>query len=279
MLDPTFALIPAVIWAFSPIYYRVFMKKLDFVLLNLVRTSSSSAVLLLPALYYGFNGAIIYAVASGAITLTLGDTLFLLATREMGASVSTPVVYVYVLFVQLTATTVGEVIPLTNYLAAAMVVAGVFVLSRGGQGRPRAKGVLMGIGAGIAWTVGQDLVRVATDAGGAVVPVTFARNFTAAVALAVAVLATRRMSKWPHGLTRSELSFIVFVAVTDLVVGSLLFVYSISTIGVAVTVILTSISPLLTQVFSRALGKEKPSGKDMLGGVLIVGALVLAVVI
>jgi drug/metabolite transporter, DME family len=56
-----------------------------------------------------------------------------------------------------------------------------------------------------------------------------------------------------------------------------LFVYSVSTIGVALTVILTSVSPLLTQIFARALGKESPSPRDFVGGILIVAALVLAV--
>ena len=70
---------------------------------------------------------------------------------------------------------------------------------------------------------------------------------------------------------------ILTIISSDLVVGSLLFVYSISVIGVALSVILTSLSPLLTQVFARALGKESPSTKDFLGGILIVSALVLAV--
>jgi DME family drug/metabolite transporter len=59
------------------------------------------------------------------------------------------------------------------------------------------------------------------------------------------------------------------------VVGSVFYVYSVSLVGIALTAILTSLSPLLTQVLSRALGKEMPSRKDYGGGILIVGALVL----
>ncbi len=68
-----------------------------------------------------------------------------------------------------------------------------------------------------------------------------------------------------------------FVALADLVVGSLAFVYSVSLMGVALTVIITSISPFLTQVFSKALGKESPSNMDILGGILILAALILVV--
>ena len=66
-----------------------------------------------------------------------------------------------------------------------------------------------------------------------------------------ALIVTKRYRKWPKGLKGRELGVIAFFIVSDLVVGSLLYVYSISIIGVAITVILTSLSPLLTQVFSK----------------------------
>lgn len=276
MLNPSYAFVASLIWAFSPIYYRTFMKRFDFLVLNLLRTSLGAFVLVLPALHYGFGGGVYYAILSGAITLAVGDSLFLLSIREMGASIATPVVYTYVLFVQLTATTVGEVVPLADVVAALMVIVGVYVLSRGGDGRPRAKGIAFGVAAGIVWTVGQDLIRLATDAGGNVVVITFSRNFAAAIALAVAVLATGKIRLWPGGIAKREYGFLAFIAISDLALGSLLYVYSVSLVGIAATVILTSLSPLLTQLFSKALGKESPSRRDFVGGVLIVSAVVLA---
>ncbi len=279
MLDPTYAFVASFIWAFSPIYYRTFMKRFDFLVLNLLRTSLASAVLVVPAIYFGFNSGVYYALLSGAITLAVGDTLFLLSIREMGASIAAPVVYVYVLLVQLTATTVGEVVPLANVAAAVMIVAGIFVLYRGGEGKPRAKGIGMGLGAGVVWTVGQDLIRLATNANGNVFAIAFSRNLAAVAALSAAVLATGKFRLWPSKVTRSEFGFLALVAISDLAIGSLLYVYSVSLVGVALTVILTSLSPLLTQLFSKALGKESPSAKDFVGGVLIVAAVVMAVAV
>jgi DME family drug/metabolite transporter len=277
--NPAYALLASLIWAFSPIYYRAFMKRFDFLQLNLMRASLGAAVLAAPALFMGFGAGAGYALLSGLITLAVGDSLFLLSIREMGASIATPVVYTYVLFVQLTATTVGETVPAADVLASLMVVAGVFLISRGGGSRPRAKGIALGVAAGLVWTAGQDLIRVATNAGGNVVVVAFCRDFAAALALAVAVISTGRIRTWPKGFTKREYGFLTFIAVSDLALGSLLFVYSISVIGVAVTVILTSLSPLLTQVFSKALGKESPSRQDFGGGALIVAAVVLAVIL
>jgi DME family drug/metabolite transporter len=277
LLNPTYAFIAASIWAFSPIFYRTFMKRFDFLLLNLLRTSLASVVLALPAIYFGFGGGVSYAFLSGAITLAVGDSLFLLSIREMGASIATPVVYTYVLFVQLTATTVGEVVPLTNVVAAVMIIAGVYLLSRRQEGRPRAKGVALGLAAGLVWTVGQDLIRVATNAGGNVVVVAFSRDFAAAITLAAAALVTGRARVWPRGITGREYGFLALIAISDVALGSLLYVYSVSLVGIAMTVILTSVSPLLTQVFSRALGKESPSGRDFVGCLLIVSAVIIAV--
>ena len=277
MFDPAYALIPAVIWAFSPIYYKTFMEKFDFLSLNLVRTATASGVLLLPAVAAGFGPGEVPALLSGVITLGLGDSLFLLSIRETGASVAAPVVYTYVLFVQLTAGAVGEVVPGANFVAAAMIVAGVFFLSRGGHGKPRAKGIAFALGAALAWTAGQDLIRVSTAAGGEPVAVAFSRNAAAALALGLAVVATRRGRRWPSSLSRRELGSILLIIVSDLVLGSLVFVYSIAAVGVALTVIITSLSPALTQMLSKVLGKEAPSGRDFGGGALIVAALVIAV--
>lgn len=276
MFDPVYALIPSVIWAFSPIFYRTFMTRFDLLTLNLLRTSLASAVLAVPAFYFGFGPSLFYALASGIITLSVGDSLFLLGIRETGASVAAPVVYTYVLLIQLTAPMVGEVVPFTNLVAALMVVAGVYVLSRGGGGAPRAKGIAFALGASLAWTVGQDLITVATSAGGNFVSVAFARNLAAAAGLGVAVLATGRLKRWPAGVGAKEFGFLAFIAITDLVLGSVLYIYSISLVGIALTAILTSLSPLLTQLFSKALGKESPSGRDYGGGILIVAALIIA---
>jgi DME family drug/metabolite transporter len=278
LVIPVYALVAALIWAFSPIYYRGFLSKFDIVSFNLLRTSAASLTLVVPAILYWHSAGLGYAFVSGAITLACGDSFFLFSVRETGASVAAPVVYVYVLMVQLAGVALGQAIPYTNFVAAAMVVAGIFVLSRGGDGKPRGKGIGYAVAAGVFWTVGQELIQLATNAGGDIVSVTFARNAAAALALGAVFLVTRKQRTWPAGLSMRNYGFMLFFIISDLVVGSALFVYSISTAGVALTVILTSLSPLLTQIFAKALGKESPSTMDYLGGVLIVAAVILAVV-
>ena len=107
--------------------------------------------------------------------------------------------------------------------------------------------------------------------------VTFASRVAAALVLGVLVLATGRARRWPSGVGAREYAFMLVFILSDLAVGTSLFVYSVASIGVALTVILTSLSPVLTQIFAKVLGKETPSKLDFVGGALIVGALGLAV--
>ena len=277
MASAAFALCAAVIWAITPIYYKGFLSKFDFLSFNLLRTSTGAAALAIPVLVCWESNGLGFAVLSGVIALACGDSFFLLSLREVGASVATPVAYTYVLMIQFVGAAIGQAIPLANFAAAAMVIAGVYLLSKGSQGSLRPKGIAFAICAGIVWTAGQEFVQSSTNAGGGFLAVAFTRDLGAVLALALAVLLTRRRRLWPTGVPLREYGLICAFTISDLALGSSLFVYSVSTVGVALTVILTSLSPLLTQVMAKALGKESPSPRDFAGGVLIVVALVLAV--
>jgi len=277
LASPAFALCAAGIWAIAPIYYRDFLSKFDFLDFNLLRTSSGAAALAVPALLFWGSDGLGFAALSGVIALACGDSFFLLSLREVGASVATPVVYTYVLMIQFVGAAVGQSIPAANFASAAMVIAGVYLLSKGGRGSLRPKGIAFAICAGLVWTAGQEFVQASTNAGGSFLAVAFTRDLSAALALGLAVLVTRKTRTWPSGLSLKAYGSICAFTVSDLAIGSSLFVYSVGAVGVALTVILTSLSPLLTQVLAKALGKETPAPRDFAGGLLIVAALVLAV--
>ena len=279
LVNPIPALIAALIWAFSPIYYGVYLKKFGMLTLNFIRTSLGAGVLLLPALYFGFQQGAIFAVLSGVITLAVGDSLFLISIREVGASVATPVVYTYVLLIQLTAFSVGESVLATNIVSATLIIVGVLLLSRGGGQAPRIKGIIIALGASLIWTVGQDLLKVASSAGLQFVSLAFLRDGSAAIALGLTLLVRGRpLSFFKKKVTPREGGYLAIVSISDLALGSAIYVYSVSTTGLALTVILTSLSPFLTQVFSKLLGKETPTNMDILAGFLIVLALVIVTI-
>ena len=280
MASPAFALTTALIWAVSPIYYRGFLAKFDFLSLNLLRTCLATLVLSVPAMYYWSDSGLTFALLSGVFTLAFGDSLFLISLRRIGAATATPVAFTYVLMIQLIGPALGQTIPYGYFVSALMVVVGVYVLSRGGGGgEPRPRGIALALASGVFWTIGEELVQASTNAGGNFVVVSFASRAAAAFVIGAAFFLTRRSRVWPDSLPKKEIGFMLALIVFDLVLASTLFVYSVSTIGVALTVILTSLAPALTQVFAKALGKESPSIKDFAGGALIVAALVVAMVV
>ena len=73
-------------------------------------------------------------------------------------------------------------------------------------------------------------------------------------------------------------AWLAALSVADTAAGTSFFIYSLTLVGLNTTILLTSLSPFLTQVSSKALGKEKPGANDLLAGALIVATLVLTVV-
>lgn len=276
MVNPFPALVAALIWAISPIYYRVYLSKLDYISLNFLRTALSSLALFIPAIYFGFNEGVIYGIISGILTLSIGDTLFLIAIKLIGASIAAPVVYTYVLFVQLTAFSVGESIPFTNFISAILIVFGIFLLSKGNEVKPRGRGIIIALLASLMWTLGQDSIKLATNFGLEPISLTFIRNFSAMAVLGSLSLANKRRIQIST-LSRRDMIILMIIALSDLSLGSFLYIYSVKVAGIAITTILTSASPFLTQVISRVLGKEAPNIRDIVGGMIIVSALIISV--
>jgi DME family drug/metabolite transporter len=278
LLDPFPALISAVIWGIGPIYYRSYLDKMGTLAVNLVRTGSAAAVLFIPFLVFGFDHAIVYAFLSGVLTLSLGDTLYLVSIKSVGASVAAPVAYVYVVLVQFLAIFVGEPLTIIKIASASLVVIGVYVLSGRRDSRLRMKGILTALGAALLWSAGQVVIKIVTNSGDNPLSIAFGRNVAAAALVGLIFMSTPSFRRGAWGnVSKAALLILAAISVADLVVGSSFFIYSVATIGVTTTIILTSISPLLTQVVSKTLGKESPSNREIGAGLLIVLAIVLSV--
>ena len=143
---------------------------------------------------------------------------------------------------------------------------------------PRVKGIVIALGASVIWTVGQDLLKLSSSAGLQFVSLAFVRDGSAAIALGLTLLVWGRPLSIRKKFTRREGGYLALVSISDLALGSAIYVYAVSTTGLALTVILTSVSPFLTQVLSKLLGKETPTNRDILAGSLIVLALVIVAI-
>jgi DME family drug/metabolite transporter len=270
------ALASSAIWAFCPIYYRDYFVRYDTPTINLLRLCYGGLAMLVPFLLIGSVQGLPYAVASGAIVLVAGDTCYFYAVRFAGASIAAPVAYTDVLLTQFSAVFVGEPLRPTFLVSSCLIIVGIYILSWGDRMAPRFKGVAFALLASVLWTLGQTVLKVATVGGSNPLSITFLRIGGAVVVLG-AICAIRR----PKGSLRfgaKKHAWLAALSMADTAVGTSLFIYSLSLVGLNMTMLFTSPSPFLTQVFSKALGKEKPRANDLIAGSLIVIALVLALV-
>ncbi|HLI45975.1 MAG TPA: DMT family transporter [Geobacterales bacterium] len=267
------ALLPAMIWAISPIIYRDFLKSGPTLIVNFYRMLFASSSLIIPFLIFGYNKDIIYAILSGILTLTIGDSLYLTSIKKIGASIAAPVVYTYVFFSQIAATILGENVKFSYFISSILIIIGIAILSRGNKSEMRTTGIIIALSCALFWTIGQAMIKLATLGDMNFASIAFAR--TCASCLALATLSIARKEKF-HLNTNTKGYFIFAItSIADLALGSSLFIFSIAYVGLALTIIITSASPLFTQIIAKLSGKESPSLKDILGSCSIIVALIL----
>lgn len=277
-MNPIPALSAAIIWAISPIYYRDYLFAHDVSKINFYRLLYASAVLFLPFIVFGFNSAIIYGALSGLLTLAIGDTLYLLSIRDVGASIAAPVAYTYVLLIQFAAIFLGEVITINQIIGSILIIIGIYMLSNH-RGSARKKGIMIALLAALVWTIGQSSIKLATLGNINPFSIAFARTSTAALILGVYMLINKNKKQINNEtLSKRKHLTLAIISISDLGLGSALYIYSIGTIGLAITIILTSISPLITQIASKLLGKETPSIRDIIAGSIIVIAIIISTI-
>ncbi|WP_054857634.1 DMT family transporter [Vulcanisaeta sp. JCM 16159] len=269
------ALSTAIIWAWASIMYGDFMKRMHPLIVNFLRMFYASLILLIPAIILGLNYGAIWGFLSGLLSLVIGDSLYLFSINYSGVSIAAPVSYTYIPLTVLFAVFLGEPLTITKLLASILLIPGVYLLSRSGNSRREIKGLFLGLGAALAWAAGQSMIKVADIAGLNPISIAFTRVAAAGIVL---LMINYFMGNNIAGAIRGTVrSYLPIIAVLDLGLGVALFAFSMDLIGLGLTVILTGTMPLIAQLMSSAMGREKFSVVKFLGALIIVIAIVLVV--
>jgi drug/metabolite transporter (DMT)-like permease len=199
-----YALLTAVFWAGAVILFKRSGEDLPPLVLNTLRVTVSSVLLLVTMLLAGqppwrqADGSdLVLIVASGLIAIVVADTLFHASLNRIGAGLTA---IVDCLYPPLTAVfaflLLREVLAPVHFLGMALVVGAVLVSSRavppvGVARRVLVQGILLGIAGMAALSLGIVIVKpVLTDQP--VIWVTGMRQFVALVLLWPTLLATRQ---------------------------------------------------------------------------------------
>jgi DME family drug/metabolite transporter len=263
------ALAATAIWALVIFLYKRHMESLDAAAVNFSRLMYVTVLLAPAALFIEPVPGLWAAVVSGVVTLFVGDSLYFYAIHKVGGSVAAPLAYTYIVMAQYFALLLGEEVSQWLILSSLLTVAGVSLLAGGGDTRLSPLG-LAAAAATLLWSLGMTAVKLAVLGNVNPLAVAYLRAASACAALGLYLAAKRRLK-----VVKSPL--FAATSLMDLGVGSALFAYAVGKIGLALTTILVSASPLITQLYAKATGVENLTPRQMAGAAAIFAAVLTAV--
>jgi len=279
MLNVFPALATCIIWSLSIVLYKRFSKTIPVIKINIFRLLGSILVLFPACILLGYllwNMGVIYAALSGVLALAIGDTLYIYSSSIVGVSIAAPIAYLYVIIVQFLAITYGEALTLGKIFAALLAVISIFLITSGSIDVKVRKrkfiGIFLALITCFAWSLGQVVLKPATEFLNPL-EVTLIRALAGFIALLILypLLITRlRSENYVKSINDFKTFFyILLIGALDLALGSYLFVYSIASIGVDYTVIITGTIPVIAQLFANIIEKERLTIRHILSSILV----------
>lgn len=207
-------------------------------------------------------------VVSGILGPGLGDAFYAKAIQSMGASLAVILSYTYIFIAQFMSVLVlGESLRATLIFGSLLAFTGVVVALSGNDSlnKLNVRGVLSSFIAALSWSSGAVIIKLTLDYVD-ILPLTIYRlASTALVFTVLGYVLERSLSR------EAVVPTVAISAVTGVLgfgVGAYLFAYSINSLGVSTTAMATALTPVLSQVTTKLLSKERPTRKNFAGALL-----------
>jgi drug/metabolite transporter (DMT)-like permease len=285
------ALFSALLWAVASVLLTMGARRIHVVPLNLLRCVVSTTFFWVLLPFYGGlealaaipPSAIPWMIVSVLGLLVVGDTLYFRSMDLAGVSWAMPVASINPLWaVLLAALFLGEPLTWSLLVGAALVVAGIILVSRtagrSSAGRPvdpqaQRTGLLLALLVSILWAVGQVALKPATHGMHSVV----ANSVRQPMGLLMMLVLALRRGRWRElrRLDRRSWAVIVTASLVGTGVGTLFFIMSIQMIGAGRTAVLTSTAPMMAIPFSILWLQERPTRGTVGGTLLTVAGIAL----
>ncbi|MFN7106151.1 MAG: EamA family transporter [Pyrobaculum sp.] len=203
-------------------------------------------------------------VASALLGPGLGDYAYFKAMSHSGVPTAVTVGYTYIFAAYFFSIFLGvEVLKARALAGALLAFLGIYIAL---GGKPWGAGVLYGAMASLSWGMASAILgAVAKD----VSPFTIAAVRT--LALVPPFLA---MSSF-KAVTKSGVFYATASGLVGMVFGSLAFIYAIAHIGVSATVVTTAFTPLLSQIFDKALNRTTIDLKHVAGALSVASGVAM----
>ncbi|MEM4481807.1 MAG: DMT family transporter [Desulfurococcaceae archaeon] len=272
--------VSAIIASFDPAIISKFARSAPPLTFNAIRALIATLLLGLFIVISG-NGifftafwALLLIIASGMLGPGIGGSAYIKAIQIMGGSLPVVITHTYIFVAQfLSALLVGESLTLSGIIGGALAFTGILVALLKNGAKFNSKGVALASVAAFSW-------------GTATVIIKLVDMYTDIYTLALFRLFGVFLFTMPLGLLRGEKvvvnhDFIIASAYGGILswgIGMFLYVYAVHTLGVSATVIITAITPILSQAANRFIAREKLSGRVLIGASLVALAIAIQVV-
>ena len=280
-------------WALAAIFYRkALIKESSPLVTNLLRAPIAVLVFLLITLLNGKINILISSLFNPSIAIPLliatiianivGDTLYLLAIRNVGVSVSYPLSYSYPIMVAILALIIlHEDIHPSLFIGTIIAFVGIWMISwRQKINRKEDKnfkiGALAAIGAATSWALAIVLYRILVMNVDTIVVGTLKLIFLFSLTLPLALIFVRDSLK---RVNRRALVLSMIGGLFGIGIGDCLLYIGLSILGAGLAAALTVLAPLLSLVLAYLILKESVTKRMVLGTILIViGVLIITLI-
>jgi len=289
MLGVIIALVASLAWAGSSVLLKYLSSRIDALSVNTMRLWVGAIALIALVIFSGRSGNILQSplfpvlmvVASGILSNTAGDTIYIQSLSYLDVSISYPISQSAfpVLTLIVAIVFLNESFSWFNILGAVFVIAGIFMIVRNNRraaaSRNTVKGLVLTLTAAVLWAGGAvtlkiGLTHVDTFVAAAIRVVTSALLLTT---LALSRPTPERLKLRTYG-TRN----LILVASAGLLtygVGAIGYVTAIHLIGAGKTVLLSASAPVFLLPLSVLILKERLSSLALVGVFVAVAGICL----
>lgn len=283
-------LLTAFLWAISTNAYKTQSKEATPIAIAALKMWAAMAIMsiivMLPfrttPFYVPFESLLIL-IASVAISLVVGDFVYLTVQERIGVSNAYPIACVYPIFTYIIAISfLGEAIIISRFLGIIVAVIGVSLISREqaitNESQNLRKIDALGIGfslfAAFCWSLGSILLQVGV-ANIEPIDANFIRMlFGGAIFVPIILTAVNRGMPKP---TKRATKIVVSAGFFGMTIGSLLYTYTVKLTGASIAALLGSTSPLFALPISIILLKEQFNRRSIFAVLLTVLGVALVI--
>lgn len=270
--------IASVIWSLNPAVVSRWARNAPPLLFTAVR---ALAAILFIAPIIVLRGSTVNEISPLAIALIflsavagpgIGDAAYVRAIQLLGGSLAIVISYTYVFFAQAFALALGlERLAPWTALGSAIAFLGVGVAVLNNNITINGRGAALALAAAVSWGAATVLIKMVQPYMDAIT-LSFTRLLMVIAIMILGSLLTRENRNIDRG-------FLIAAGITGALgwgIGMVLFVYAIYVIGPSSTAIATVLTPVLSQITTKVIGREGVSKRTVAGAALVALGIMLA---